>query len=155
VDLVRKEYNQHYEGDHIQGDQHDLATADFGNFGNISVATGTSNELDKFLREPVENVKDMLQWWFKNRAVYPKLSQMALDYLSIPPTSTAVECVFSKGRQLLPFTRNGLSAASMRSHLCLGSWACADLIQMKHLEAAIKVKKRKHVSSGVEADIIS
>jgi hypothetical protein len=28
-----------------------------------------------------------------------------------------------------------------------------DLIQVKDLQAAIKVKKRKHVSSGVEADI--
>ena len=29
--------------------------------------------------------------------VHPKLSQMALDFLCIPPTSTAVERVFSQG----------------------------------------------------------
>ena len=152
-DLVRKEFTQHY-GDNIQGNQHDHATTDFSDFGDISVATDSSNELDRFLREKAEKVKDPLEWWYKNRTVYPKLSRMVLDFLCIPPTSTAVERVFSQGRHLLPFTRNGLSAASMRSHLCLGSWARSDLIQMKDLQAAIKVKKRKHVSSGIEADIV-
>ena len=33
---------------------------------------------------PVENVKDILEWWVKNCAVYPHLLWMALDYLSIP-----------------------------------------------------------------------
>jgi len=94
-DLVRKEFTQHYEGDNIQGDQHDHATTDFSDFGDISVATDSSNELDRFLREKAEKVKDPLEWWYKNRTVYPKLSRMALDFLCIPPTSTAVERVFS------------------------------------------------------------
>jgi hypothetical protein len=35
------------------------------------VATGTSNELDRFLQDPVENIKDPLEWWFKNHTVSP------------------------------------------------------------------------------------
>lgn len=110
-----------------------------------------ANEIDRYLREAVENVKEPLRWWFQNRQVYPKLSRMALDYLSTPPTSTAVERVFSRGRQLLPFTRSGLSAASIRTQLCLGSWCRCDLIRVEEIQAAITGKKRKHVSSGTEA----
>jgi hypothetical protein len=56
---------------------------------NIPVArTGSSricrNELDEYLQLPVKNVKDLLKWWVNNCKVYPNLSQMALDYLSIP-----------------------------------------------------------------------
>jgi hypothetical protein len=61
----------------------------FDNYMNISVArTGSScirhNELDKYLQLLVENVKDPLKWWVNNHKVYPNLSQMALDYLSLP-----------------------------------------------------------------------
>ena len=34
----------------------------------------------------MENVKDALAWWVTNQAVYPHLSRMGLDYLSIPGT---------------------------------------------------------------------
>ena len=61
----------------------------FDDYTNISVAkTGSSrtrrNKLDEYLQLPVENVKDPLKWWVNNRKVYPNLSRMALDYLSIP-----------------------------------------------------------------------
>ena len=61
----------------------------FDDYTNISVArTGSSriccNKLDKYLQLPVENVKDPLKWWVNNCKVYPNLSWMALDYLSIP-----------------------------------------------------------------------
>ncbi|KDQ49145.1 hypothetical protein JAAARDRAFT_109631, partial [Jaapia argillacea MUCL 33604] len=64
---------------------------------------------------------------------YPNLHRMALDYLSIPATSTAVERVFSQGRQLLHFTRNRLSPSSIRAAICLGSWGRHDLIHMPDL----------------------
>jgi hypothetical protein len=72
-------------------------TSDFADVSNISVTTDIANELDRFLQELVENVKEPLKWWFLNCLAYPKLSRMALDYLSVPPTSTAVERVFSQG----------------------------------------------------------
>ena len=43
-----------------------------------------SSELTQFLHKPVENVKEPMKWWVANRHVYPNLSHMALDYLSIP-----------------------------------------------------------------------
>ncbi|EPQ50068.1 hypothetical protein GLOTRDRAFT_21677, partial [Gloeophyllum trabeum ATCC 11539] len=67
---------------------------------------------------------------------YPHLSRMALDYLSIPATSTAVEHIFSQGRQLLHFTRNCLGPGFFRAILCLGSWGHRDLLLMEDLTAA-------------------
>jgi hypothetical protein len=85
---------------------------------------------------------------------------MALDYLSVPglnfyllykqqtdfeclATSTAVERVFSQGRQLLHFTRNALSARSIQAFLCLGSWCRNDLIVTEDLIPALGSLKRK------------
>jgi hypothetical protein len=62
-------------------------------FSKISVGTATSappNELDSYLRLPVEKVKEPLRWWYENRRDYPTLSRMALDYLSIPGTDKFV-----------------------------------------------------------------
>ncbi|KIJ13032.1 hypothetical protein PAXINDRAFT_36453, partial [Paxillus involutus ATCC 200175] len=59
---------------------------------------------------------------------YPNIHRMALDCLSVPATSTAVEHVFSQGRQLPHFTRNQLSARSMRAFPCLGPWVRHDMI---------------------------
>ena len=54
-------------------------------FGDISVvANAALSEIDEYFRHPVQHVKEPLKWWFANCALYPNLSQMALDYLSIP-----------------------------------------------------------------------
>jgi len=56
-------------------------------FANISINLTKStrlSEIDEYLRLPVENVSDPLKWWYDHRRVYPNLSRMALDYLSIP-----------------------------------------------------------------------
>ena len=42
------------------------------------------DELDQYLSSDPEHVKDVLKWWTEKRAMYPALSRMALDYLSIP-----------------------------------------------------------------------
>jgi hypothetical protein len=59
-------------------------------FANISVTKkivlSRTHKLDEYMRSPPENVKDPLQWWAQHAAMYPALSRMALDYLSIPGT---------------------------------------------------------------------
>ncbi|KAJ7574688.1 hypothetical protein C8J56DRAFT_901880 [Mycena floridula] len=97
---------------------------DFTMFQNISVATSTvtlaaANEFDQYLSEPTEPTTDPTKWWWNRRHRYPALSTNALDFLSIPATSTASERVFSRGRQLLSFTHNRLSGISIRHLLCL------------------------------------
>jgi hypothetical protein len=68
-------------------------------------------------------------------------------------TSTSVERTFSKGRKLLEYTRNRLSATAVRQHICLGAWCRSDLVSVNDIETAIKsTKKRERVVSVSESD---
>jgi hypothetical protein len=42
------------------------------------------DELARYLSTDPEQVKDVLLWWHEHASMYPRLSRMALDYLSIP-----------------------------------------------------------------------
>lgn len=140
------------------------ASIDFSIFADISVvpaATTAHTELDDYLTAKIEPTNDPLNWWWHHRTAYPNLSRMALDYLSVPgmfhytiivmianifsllATSTAVERVFSQGRQLLHFTRNRLTGASVRKFLCLGAWGRKDLIAVEDILSVIKSRKKR------------
>jgi len=70
-------------------------------------------------------------------------------------TSTAVESVFSQGRQLLSFTHSRLHPSSIRAFLCLGSWGCNDLILFEDILGAVKGNsKRKRKLSDLDDDIV-
>ena len=45
------------------------------------------SKLDHYLSIDTEIVDNVLLWWWEQKSVYPCLSQMALDYLSIPGRS--------------------------------------------------------------------
>ena len=51
------------------------------------------DELEEYLSQPVERIKipDVMKWWWDKRVVWPRLSRMALDYLSIPGESRNFE----------------------------------------------------------------
>lgn len=106
------------------------------------------SELERYLETPPEKIKPdgALQWWYENQSMFPHLSRMAMNYLTIPgerfgflmyamsditaiATSVDVERVFSKGRILLSHVRNRLSAQTTRAVLCVGSWS---LLQEEH-----------------------
>jgi hypothetical protein len=42
------------------------------------------DELARYLSTDPEQVKDVLLWWHEHKSMYPHLSRMALDYLTIP-----------------------------------------------------------------------
>jgi hypothetical protein len=42
------------------------------------------DELAQYLSMDPEQVEDVLLWWHEQKAIYPHLSHMALDYLTIP-----------------------------------------------------------------------
>ena len=48
------------------------------------MATELGSELDQYLQSDIQHVIEPIAWWHKNRASYPQLSQMAIDYLAIP-----------------------------------------------------------------------
>jgi len=49
-----------------------------------------TNELDEYLSQAIEKVRDPITWWWDHQKVYPWLSAMALDYLSIPGMSQLI-----------------------------------------------------------------
>ena len=144
--LVREEYAAKYEKlIEKPSASKDSTTKDnnFASFGNLSVTTcPRASEIHEYLNHVVENVTDPLKWWMENKYLYPNLHRMALDYLSIPATSTSVERVFSQGRHLLPFARNSLSPSSIRAFLCFGSWARCGLVVFDDVVTAVTTRMK-------------
>src|SRR5882724_7844763 len=66
-------------------------------------------------------------------------------------TSTAVECVFLQGCQLLSFTHNWLYAFSVHALLCMGSWGQNNLIFFEDVLASVRSNsKRKKDAWDIE-----
>ena len=53
-------------------------------FLSVPKKTAVVDELGRYLATPTEATADPLLWWIEKWAVYPHLSRMALNYLSIP-----------------------------------------------------------------------
>lgn len=98
-----------------------------------------SSEFDRYIRADCVRVPDVLQWWHEQRNVYPRLSRMAIDYLSIPATSVDVERVFSKGRILLSHIRSRLSVQSTRALMCVGAWSKLGFVKDKDVIEATRL----------------
>ena len=96
--IVREEYIDSYEGrvktaataSSVAAVEDDEDGLDFGNISVTAKNLARLLEIDQYLQLPVEYVKDPLKWWYNNRALYPNLSRMALDYLSIPGKSNCM-----------------------------------------------------------------
>ena len=65
-----------------------------------------------------------LQWWAQDpqRKKWPKLSQMALDILSIPAMSNEPERVFSRARRTISWERFLLGEETIEATECLKHW---------------------------------
>jgi hypothetical protein len=59
-------------------------------------STELRDKLARYLSTDPENVKDVLIWWHERKAMYPRLSRMALDYLTIPGTQFIIHYLFIK-----------------------------------------------------------
>nr|GAT44897.1 predicted protein [Mycena chlorophos] len=80
-------------------------------------AAALGDEIDRYLSSPIEDVADAIRWWIERKALYPRLSRMAIDYLLIPATSISVERLFSRGRLILNHT------------LTRSAWSLLDLVK--------------------------
>jgi hypothetical protein len=58
----------------------------FDNLPSLTAPTWKElwDELDRYLSTDPEIVEEVLMWWHEHRGMYPCLSRMALDYLTIP-----------------------------------------------------------------------
>ena len=107
---------------------------DIVDFGAIylkedSVQIKNSNtEIDDYFKSGrVKKSTDILQWWKTNQHVYPRLSKMARDILSIMATSVPSEQLFSNSKLILSKLRSKLDIESIKDFNCIHSWVKSNL----------------------------
>lgn len=83
------------------------------------------DELERFLNGTPTTISGApLKWWTREeqRIEYPRLHQMAIDILSIPPLSDKIEGVFSGVRRATPWERGSLNVETIQIQELMGSW---------------------------------
>ena len=87
------------------------------------------DEYERYCKEPVmemdpDEVFNPLEWWQESTQgkVYPNLSKMALDLLSIPAMSSEVEMLFSSCKITITDRRNRIGIDAVEAIECLKSW---------------------------------
>lgn len=94
----------------------------FDNIPFVGPITEEGDELKRYLASDPVPVEDPIQWWQDRRKAYPRLSRMAIDYLTIPGESTSlvhIPALCSHLRQRRLSTSNASSAVAGSS--CLTS----------------------------------
>jgi len=85
------------------------------------------SEIDRYLDTPAVDYEGdddddsvwLLNWWRANAHYWPIMSQVARDYLGIPPAEVDVERVFSSRCDLLGIRRHSLGPETMRAVMLL------------------------------------
>ena len=85
---------------------------------------------DYMIQDPVKIDCTPLQWRCKseNRKQCPRLSQMAIDILSIPPESAEPERAFSGARRTASWDRLRMKPQTLEQIECIGNWLREELI---------------------------
>jgi hypothetical protein len=77
------------------------------------------------------------EYWYSRRKKFPKLSKMALVFLSVPPMSAEGERLFSAGGRMVVPIRSRLEANMIGMAQCLRSWLRSGLVD--DLESSLLV----------------
>jgi len=81
------------------------------------------DEYDRYLSTPTEpSITNQFLFSQSQREMFPKLSSIALDILSIPPMSAGFERLFSQCKIMLTDRRNRLQIDSLQAVECMKSW---------------------------------
>lgn len=98
------------------------------------IPRSTTLELDEYemwVGNPQEtdiSIQDPIQYWHDLRFKYPRLSRMALDFLTIQPMSAECERLFSAAGLMVTSQRNQLEARTIGICQVLRSWLRAGII---------------------------
>ena len=94
----------------------------------------TRDELEVYLKDPVENPKlllgvefDILSWWKVQKMKYPVLAEMARDLLAMQVSSVASESAFSTSGRILEPYRSCLTHYMIEVLMCTEQWMHADI----------------------------
>ena len=108
------------------------------------------DEYDKWQTRPENNdraVRDPISYWHERRLQYPRLSRMALDFLTIQPMSAECERLFSVSGQMVPPQRSNLQARTIGMCQVLRSWYRAGIIHdLNPLFLSIQEEKKERES---------
>ena len=89
------------------------------------------DEYEAYTREKAIPIQtSALDWWLaeERRTAWPRLSQMAIDILSIPAVSDEPERVFSGAMRTISWDRMRLGISNIEKSQCLKSWIASGLI---------------------------
>jgi hypothetical protein len=120
------------------------------------------DEYQNYISAPRIKVKDVRRWWLEDtqQTLYPSLSKMALDLLSIPAMSAEPERLFSDTKITLQDRRNRLRIDIIEAIECIKSWskthnlAWVDDVELV-LDTAIIGEGEQQGSSNIIPDITS
>jgi hAT family C-terminal dimerisation region len=127
----------------------------------VGLKLGTADDFQSFISAPQEELHGLapVQWWCLDgqRSRYPKLQQMALDFLSVPPMSDAPERTFSGGRRTISWTRARLKPENVEMVETMANWVVNGLIPpdtgMKELlEEFAEIESESDVDSSDNED---
>ncbi|KAF4435092.1 putative AC9 transposase [Fusarium austroafricanum] len=76
-----------------------------------------------------QNILDPISYWYERREEYPRLSQMALDVLSVLPMSADVERLFSTCGRMVRGDRARLDASTIGMTQTVRPWHCGGYIK--------------------------
>ena len=96
----------------------------------LDVTGSIEDEYEDFINsKPISIQGTALEWWLNltRRADYPRLSQMAIDILSIPSMSAEAERVFSGARRTISWDRISLGSTNIERTECLKSWLLSNI----------------------------
>jgi len=99
----------------------------------MSLLDGSQCEYQRWINSPEKNddlVVDPFNYWRERRATYPRLAQMALDFLSIPAMSAEVERLLPSAERMITAERASLDAEIIGICQTLWSWHLQGLITL-------------------------
>lgn len=98
---------------------------------NYEVKQSNQDEYELYIQESVTPITgSALDWWLadERRKAWPRLSQLAIDILSIPAMSDEPERVFSGARRTISWDRMQLGVENIEKTQCLKSWLKSGLV---------------------------
>jgi hypothetical protein len=93
------------------------------------------DEFDNYINEnpiPLDGRTTAIQWWNQplQRTRFPRLSQLAIEVLSIPGMSDKPERVFSGSRRRVPWDRTRTTPQILEASECAKDWAAHKILSI-------------------------
>jgi hypothetical protein len=110
----------------------------------------TADEYDRYLSTPPEpSITGAFAFWQSQHQIYPYLSALALDIVSIPTMLSGVERLFSECKIMLTDRRNRLQIESLQAVDYMKSW---DRLQIGILYLLISGEQLEDTGRDMQQD---